>query len=260
MSLLGGIQPGRLRSYLADALADGPSNDGLMQRFQLLVWPDVGRTWQYIDRKPNFEAEAKVESIFRTLAALEPDPRHRFTFDDAAQELFIEWLTTLERRLRTEPMHPAMVAHLSKYRKLMPALALLFELAERAGGGFVSFVSSDSGQTQKIGLPQAAKAAGWCLYLESHARRVYSCVSNPHHRNAVDLLDRIKGKRLAANGMFTSREVLRKGWTGLDSPEKVKAACELLADAGWLRELPQEQSSDGGRPSQRWAVHPEVLK
>lgn len=30
MSMLGGIQPGRLRSYLADALKDGPGNDGLI--------------------------------------------------------------------------------------------------------------------------------------------------------------------------------------------------------------------------------------
>ena len=35
MSLFGGIQPGRLRSYLSEALADGPANDGLIQRFQV---------------------------------------------------------------------------------------------------------------------------------------------------------------------------------------------------------------------------------
>jgi putative DNA primase/helicase len=46
MSMLGGIQPGRLRSYLADALEDGPSNDGLIQRFQLLVWPDTPADWR----------------------------------------------------------------------------------------------------------------------------------------------------------------------------------------------------------------------
>jgi hypothetical protein len=45
MSMLGGIQPGRLRSYLVDALQDGPSNDGLIQRFQLLVWPDTPADW-----------------------------------------------------------------------------------------------------------------------------------------------------------------------------------------------------------------------
>ena len=40
ISICGGIPPARLRAYLADVLKDGPSNDGLMQRFQLLVWPD----------------------------------------------------------------------------------------------------------------------------------------------------------------------------------------------------------------------------
>ena len=47
MSVLGGIQPGRLRSCLADALKDGPSNDGLIQRFQLLVWPDTEPDWEH---------------------------------------------------------------------------------------------------------------------------------------------------------------------------------------------------------------------
>ncbi len=41
VSLFGGISTARLRAYLADALRDGPSNDGLIQRFQLLVWPDT---------------------------------------------------------------------------------------------------------------------------------------------------------------------------------------------------------------------------
>ena len=153
-----------------------------------------------------------------------------------------------------------MAAHLNKYRKLMPALALLFELADLAARGSVSFVSSTSRQTQKIGLAQAAKAAGWCDYLESHARRVYSCVANPHHRNAVELLDRIKGKKIAVSGIFSSRELLRKGWAGFDNPEKVKNTCELLADAGWVRELRPTRSAGGGRPAQEWEVHPEACR
>lgn len=46
MSMLGGIQPGRLRSYLVEALHDGPGNDGLIQRFQLLIWPDTDGDWE----------------------------------------------------------------------------------------------------------------------------------------------------------------------------------------------------------------------
>ena len=49
MSLFGGIQPGRLRSYMADTLRDGPSNDGLIQRISVFVWPDL-ESWEYVDR------------------------------------------------------------------------------------------------------------------------------------------------------------------------------------------------------------------
>src|SRR5260370_19751447 len=52
MSMLGGIQPGRLRSYLADAIKAGPNNDGLIQRFPVLEWPHTARGWKYVDRTP----------------------------------------------------------------------------------------------------------------------------------------------------------------------------------------------------------------
>jgi len=63
MSMLGGIQPGRLRCYLADALADGPSNDGLIQRFQLMVWPDTESDWKYVDRAPDPASEAIAKGL-----------------------------------------------------------------------------------------------------------------------------------------------------------------------------------------------------
>jgi putative DNA primase/helicase len=260
MSMLGGIQPGRLRSYLADALADGPSNDGLMQRFQLLVWPDLGGEWRYVDRKPDNVAEEQAARIYKRLAEMDPEAQPRYRFDDAAQELFIEWLAELENRLRHEPMHPALAAHLSKYRKLMPSLGLLFELADRAAGGFEGFDGSSQGQIQNIRLPHAARAAGVCKYLETHAARVYSCVTSSHYRSALDLLTKIKERRIAGNGLFTLREVYLRGWAGLDSPEKARLACEVLADAGWIREVPAPISSNGGRPSQRYEVNPEATR
>jgi putative DNA primase/helicase len=69
MSILGGIQPGRLHSYLVDALQDGPSNDGLIQRFQLLVWPDTEPDWTYIDRPPDAASEERAARVFRALVS-----------------------------------------------------------------------------------------------------------------------------------------------------------------------------------------------
>lgn len=41
VSILGGIQPGPLSDYLICAVRQGAADDGLIQRFQLAVWPDA---------------------------------------------------------------------------------------------------------------------------------------------------------------------------------------------------------------------------
>jgi putative DNA primase/helicase len=260
MSMLGGIQPGRLRGYLVDALEDGPSNDGLIQRFQLLVWPDIPEDWRYVDRKPDTTSEEMAAQVFRRLVALDPNNPPRFRFDPAAQELFVEWLADLESKVRGSDAHPALVSHLSKYRSLMPSLALLFELADRAAGGFDGFVGSNLGESRNfwVSLEHAQQAAAWCEYLESHARRVYSRVTMSRMRAARELADKIKQKHLGASGSFTCREVYINGWSGLDSPETVKLAVEVLADMGWVRAAMSDTGPFGGRPSNRYAVNPGV--
>ena len=56
-------------------------------------------------------------------------------------------------------------------------------------------------------------------------------------------------------GMCTS-----KGWSGLDFPEAVKQASEVLQDAGWVRDVYGESSDPlgRGRPSHRYQVNPGV--
>lgn len=254
MSMLGGIQPGRLRSYLAEALADGPSNDGLIQRFQVLVWPDTGGEWKYVDRGPDAAAERRAAEIFNKLVGLDASAPLCFRFSAEAQKLFIAWLTELETKIREDELHPALVSHLSKYRKLMPALALLFELADRAAAGTLG--SSDL----CITLEHAAQAAEFCGYLESHARRIYSCVTTPQVRAAQVLAEKIKARKVGADGSFTCRDVYVKGWSGLDSPEAVRLAANILLDAEWIREQSGEAGPLGGRPSMRYQVNPRIWK
>jgi len=256
MSMVGGIQPGRLRSYLADALHDGPSNDGLIQRFQLLVWPDTDLEWKYIDRRPDPATEARVKQIFETLVRLDHENPLQFRFDAGAQQLFIEWLTDLEAKVRSHELHPALVSHVSKYRSLMPALALLFELADRAAAGEIT-----NGPDLLVSLEHTKQAAAFCDYLESHAVRIYSCVTTPQMRAARELADKIKSRKVGANGFFTFRDVYLKGWSGLDAPEAVRLAAQVLEDAGWIREVNAEpRPPSGGRPSHRYQVNPRVWK
>jgi hypothetical protein len=244
MSLLGGIQPGRLRSYLVDALEDGPSNDGLIQRFQLLVWPDMLTDWTYVDQAPDAALEAQIGLIFRKLVEMDSQSPARFHFAPDAQELFIAWLGELEVKVRRNDLHPALISHLSKYRSLMPSLALLLELA--AGGEH--FVT----------LERTRQAAAWCEYLESHARRVYSCVVTPQLRAARELAEKIKSRKIGAEVSFSGRDVYLKGWSGLDSPDAVKRAVEVLQDAGWLREDSGDPGPNGGRRTSRYVINPGV--
>jgi putative DNA primase/helicase len=171
VSLFGSIQPARLRTYLQDALQDGPSNDGLMQRFQILVWPDSPTHWELIDRAPDAKAREQARRVLERLAGLSVDEPKLLKFSPEAQELFDAWLTELEQgRLRSDSFHPAMVAHLAKYRSLMPVLAALFELADWAAG---------LGGGDEISIDHSKQSAACCEYLESHAHRVYSCVVSP---------------------------------------------------------------------------------
>jgi putative DNA primase/helicase len=244
VSMLGGIQPARLRSYLADAVQDGPQNDGLFQRFQVLVYPDIPRHWRYVDRVPNAAGIAKAERLYSSLAHLDAAEPRRFHFAADAQELFIAWLTDLKGKVRGDDLHPALVAHLSKYPKLMPSLALLFELVD--------------GGTETVSLQHAQQAAAWCDYLESHAGRIYSMLISPERQAAAELGRHLKAGWKRQNGMFTVRDVYQNDWRGLNAPDAVRRALPLLEDFGWVRRVELEQGK--GRPTELYVINPKLAR
>lgn len=257
ISQFGGIQPARLASYMGDSLRDGPTNDGLIQRFQLFVYPDIPANWTYTDRPPNHHALDMVARIFEQLTNLAPENPVCFGFDNGAQELFIEWLTNLEKQLRDPSEHPAIVSHLSKYRSLMPSFALLFELAERASqANFEGFVGSPSGHIENfVSLKNAKLAAAWCAFLESHARRLYACIVSPEIQAARALGAKIAAGKLGIK--FHVREVYLKGWTGLTDADLVRRAVAVLEDASWIQ---RKAPNDGpGRPAEEFKVNPRAL-
>src|ERR1700693_4591148 len=145
----------------------------MLQRFQILVYPDH-RPWEWRDRAPDSQARNRAFAIFETLAGFDAttwgaSPAGNFakfpyfSFDLAAQEIFIEWSTDLHRvRLPAED-HPIIAQHLAKFDKLFPALALILHLVDCAATSERGPVSEEA----------AWRAAAWCEYLESHARRCY---------------------------------------------------------------------------------------
>ena len=66
LSIIGGVQPSRIAPLVRGAMS-GTSNDGLLQRLQMTVWPDDICSWRWVDRKPDRDARDAFEDVFRYL-------------------------------------------------------------------------------------------------------------------------------------------------------------------------------------------------
>jgi putative DNA primase/helicase len=215
----------------------------------LLVWPDTAPGWKYVDRPVDAASRERAARVFRKVVEMNAAKPALLRFAPDAQELFVAWLADLETKIRGDELHPALISHLSKYRSLMPSVAALFHLAEAVACGRLA---------GGVSLEQAQQAAAWCDYLESHARRVYSCVVTPRMRAARELAQKIQTRKVGTDGFFCCRDVYLKGWSGLDSPDVVRQAADVLKDAGWIRDASEASGPSGGRPSIRFEVNPRV--
>jgi hypothetical protein len=253
VSLLGGIQPAKLTGYLQQANSDF-ANDGLLQRFQLLVFPDEPKKWELMDEWPDKYAKEKAWAALKALTAIdfqevgadlmEDDKIPFFRFSPEGQAIFNDWLTELEAKLRTEEM-PLMVEHLAKYRSLMPSLSLIFhmlDIAEGKPGGSI---------TEQAAL----MAAAWCEFLELHARRIYAIAGDTSIKATVNLAKKIKDQKVSDG--FTIRDVYPKGWTLLDTKEKVDAACRELVEANWIK--PDQVEIPGRQAKKVYRVNPKIF-
>ena len=252
LAMIGGIQPGRIQEYVRGAVAGGSADDGLLQRFGLTVWPDVAGEFIHVDQWPDTPAKQTAWAVFERLAELQPASDTEPTiwrFDNAAQALFVEWLVPFEMEIRGDDLHPAMVSHLSKYRKLIPALALVFALIDTPDSGGV------------IHERELIRALSFGDYLRPHANRLYAAAVTPETTDAVTLLSRIKaGKLVDRDGVilesFTPRQVALKHWAGLGTPDAVRKAADVLADFDYLRRDVVQSGAAGGRPSDRYTINP----
>jgi len=256
VSIFGGIQPDKLTLYLEQA-AHALANDGMLQRFQLLVYPDP-RRWEWRDRSPDKSARDAAFTVFERLAEFDPvawgaapaDDVAKFAwfcFDDEAQAVFIEWSEDLHRERMPNEDEPIIRQHLAKFDKLFPALALVFHLVEGAADGIRGPVNREA----------ALRAAAWCEFLEAHARRCYGLLKDDGLRAAQALAAKLE--RGALEDGFTLRDVRRNQWRNLTADEAIQAALDWLEDEDWLRGEASGGTGPGsGRRTVRYQVNPTI--
>ena len=258
LSVLGGIQPERLERYL-DGAAKDVGNDGLLARFQLMVWPD-SLEFEWRDTLPDRMLRDAVYRIFEVLDdddfisawGAEPADQFRriasFKLSPAAAQAFIAWDTELQTQVMPS-CAPVLQEHFGKYEKLVAGLALILDMAERADIG---------GMVGPIREKPMLRAIAWADFLSEHARRIYHLWMHPEVRAAQRLSDALLQRKLP--DPFTVPDVQRKNWGGLGSPKTISAALDFLGSTGWVRGYVQEPGVKGGRPSPRFEVNPKIFQ
>ncbi len=239
LSVFGGFQPDRIKAYVRGAMNGRSTNDGLLQRFQMLVWPDLP-AWQHVDRVPDHAATQQMRAAMLRLANLgnaqfpginrsgQGVPLFRFT--GPAQLLFDGWYKANERWLRNGNLDAARHSHFAKYRSLVPGLALQYHLLDAHQG----HICEDC----------TYRALQMAVFLRKHAERIYASVLGGDYSGARALARRLLRGQLKDG--FTARDLHHKGWADLSTPDAVRLAITYLIDFGWLNAV---EHKTGGRPS-----------
>ncbi|GAA5099683.1 YfjI family protein [Bartonella acomydis] len=242
LSMIGGIQPSRIIPII-QAIQRGINDDGLLQRFQMIVWPDDTKDWQLVDRPPNQEGWQKYESVFHSFRDKRlgsPEQPLIMRFMPKAQEKFYEWLENLHREAKGGHFSESLQSHVLKMPKTIASLALIFELL-------------DSGRFE-IGLYAITTALRWEKYLISHVKRLYAAGDRLTAERAKLIVERCD----CLSDVFTLRDIHQRSWTSLKDNEAVKQALELLCRCNYIRAISENNSSKSGRPTIRYEWHPLV--
>jgi putative DNA primase/helicase len=253
LAVLGNTQPTKIADYVRRANADGAGGDGLIQRFGLMVWPEASSEWKNVDRYPDSGVRDAAWNVFTGLAKLNETEAFKLgavkgpydkvpflRFDDAAAAEFLTWREGLERRLRGDELSPVLEGHLAKYRKLVPALALINHLAD--------------GKQGDIGQEALIRALAMAKYLETHARRVYGASDTIEILAAEAILAHVRQDDLEEG--FTARDVQRHGWSKLTDHDHVQCGLDLLVDLDHLAADAAGNAGYGGRPKVTYRINP----
>ena len=249
LSVFGGFQPDRVKAYVQFSQRGSTKNDGLLQRFQLLVWPDPMGNFQLVDRPPNKTAIDEYHKAMLALPKLTEQPfpsanrlpngSQLLHFTTTAQQVFNSWYVQNEKMLTSGGLDSARQSHFAKYRSLVPALALLFHLLE--------------GHTGPVCEDCLYRAISFAKYLKKHADRIYDSVSGQDHAAIRALAERLLKSQLVDG--FTCRTLMLKGWAGLSTKEQAHNAIEALVEYNWLVET---EIRSGGRPTVKYSLNPNV--
>ncbi|MCW8832564.1 MAG: DUF3987 domain-containing protein [Colwellia sp.] len=244
LTILGGIQPDVFSKLVSDTVSGSHGGDGLLQRFQIAVYPDVKGDLSFTDKAPNKQALQQFENKILSLTQWSNNATEPFVlkFNDAAYEHYKKWFNYNESLFRGDALSASLESHYAKYRGFVPSIAAIFHALEHDHLASVPYINEGT----------IKSAIEYVEYLRTHAERIYSLPEQYSLMGARTILknfDKLKDT-------FLVRDIYRKKWKGLTSKELVEPALAVLEEAGYC--MPLENNSNGiGRPTSYFVKHPD---
>jgi len=254
LAVVGGTQPDKIAAFVSPLFRQSGEDDGLVQRFQLVSFPDP-QDIPPTDAYPNRLAKEKAQNLVRSLVTLKPKeigaeqdtypdgnpdglPYLRFTPE--AAEVFTNWKEEIRKSLPS--YHTVLQGHRSKLPKLLGSLALIVHLGGNGRG--------------PIPLPALETALQITEYYWAHAQRMYGVGGEFGLEEARLLGKKILEGKLENEELLTARAIKRKGWAGLSTPEAVDSALQHLEEMNWIS-LKEERA--GMRTYESIQINPRVF-
>jgi hypothetical protein len=225
--------------------------DGFLQRFGALVFP-FPKKWVRPSRKLDTAARDRAHAAIKAFVHLDfngigarPGVGNGgipwVPLSAGARKLFDAWLDKqAERELEGDETE----AHLSKHRKLVPALALILTVADFVARSVLSAPWEMPNGIGEVGEDPMRVAIEMADYFAAHARKLYSAGSA--RMGAAEKLAEAILAGKSVDGLTVSG-LVRAGWRGLTDDDEVTQAVDVLADLGWLRLQPVKRASGGPR-------------
>lgn len=249
ISILGGIQPTKLLQILRSR-ANGSNDDGLFERFQLLVFPDTAG--KYRDIAPDLDVAKKVERIFILLSKIgNPEIPLELKFEESAQKIWDDWASRFKDDSNNCDEEEQSV--LGKYPALCAKLSMLFHLVSEAEKHGESVDFKPKLEVSKESIIMALK---WLDILWSHNRRIQHFSQNHSHSDKASLL--LKRLKMVKNEPFSLRDVYRGGMTGMKTAEHANQGAQELIARGYLQSVTQKSANN--KVKTMFYRHPDLLK
>lgn len=235
LSILGGIQPKKLNRFIHETKT-GYQDDGFLQRFQGVVFPDRA-LYLPEDRRSETDLTREIEHLFQNLenipAPKDGDSRFLFKFDDPAQSIFDEWRE--EETREAHRLDNPLDAHVGKSYEFVASLSVYLYLYENNGR-----LSED----RKIQTKHVLCAIKLGRYFLSHAKRMYGLAYKDEmparslsEKLAKLVLSSVNGEHVDTKTgcyFFTRSQIRTKGWSELTTKVQRRDAINGLITRGYI--------------------------